>query len=521
MRKVDAARARVRALGAIVLGLAVLVCPSPGLRANGWEHAAIPFEALIKALDHEAEETRSRAAASLGYRGQPQAVPALLGVLDRPEPSHRVRRSVHTALGKLGDPRALPALHACLEREAREELRAGCATALATLADPRSLPILLEAFESDGHILVRSRVVDALGSFPQAESLALLTRLVSGEGNRSLRRRAIWALGRTGAPRATGPLLTALETARGESERLRIVEALGRLGDPAATGALAELLKTAESPALRTKTAIALAAVRDGSAHGVLVEMLSDELTAVRHFAVQGLKVQARPEAAAPLVALYRRLEGAVSSLGPTALVEKAPDVLSALGLQIEVLRALVELDPAAGLPVFLSGAAPREVARGSQRALKVAEGFYQRRRLALHGLGYTGSRDAAALLSGSAGLGSADPRLRAASARSLGVLGFAEAVDRLIPLLEDRSPEVRWTAAKVLGRLADRRAVAPLIARLSDGTAEVRRQAALGLGYLGDPAAREALARTAQGDPSELVRTAASYARDLLGEDG
>ena len=138
---------------------------------------------------------------------------------------------------------------------------------------------------------------------------------------------------------------------------------------------------------------------------------------------------------------------------------------------------------------------------------------------LTVHGLGYSRSRDAATLLAGRAGLGDADPRLRAVAVRSLGVLGFAEAADQVMPLLDDPSPEVRWTAAKVLGRLAERRAVAPLIARLSDGTAEVRRQAALGLGYLGDPAARDALARAEKGDPSRSVRTAASYAWELLGK--
>jgi HEAT repeat protein len=476
-------RYRVACLPILVLTL-VLWTPG-GPRANGWEHAAIPFEALIKALDHEAEETRARAAESLGYRGQREAVPAL---------------------------------HGCLEREQREELRAGCVTALAAVGDPSSLPVLLKAFETDGHILVRSRTVEALGSFPQADSVALLTRLLSGKGNSSLRRRAVRALGRTGAPQAAGPLLALLETARGERQRLEIVEALGRLSDPAATDALTALLATAESPALRTRIAIALAAVRDGSAHGALVGMLSDDLPSVRHFAVQGLKDQTRPEAAGPLVALYRELEADLSAPAPDDLVAEAPAVLSALGLQIETLRALIALDPVAGLPVFLDGAGPREVARASQRALKVAEGLYERRRLALHGLGYSDSRDAAALLAGAAGLGDPDPRLRAVAVRSLGVLGFAEAPGQVMPMLDDPWPEVRWTAAKVLGRLAERQAVAPLISRLTDDTAEVRKQAALGLGYLGDPAARDALARAAKRDSSGSVRTAASYALALLG---
>jgi hypothetical protein len=63
----------------LMLAFMLLVClPLHGLRANGWEHAAVPYEVLVKALQKGQAETRARAAQSLGIRGQPEAVEPLL-----------------------------------------------------------------------------------------------------------------------------------------------------------------------------------------------------------------------------------------------------------------------------------------------------------------------------------------------------------------------------------------------------------------------------------------------------------
>lgn len=46
--------------------------------ANGWEHGAIPFDALVKALNDGDTITRLQAAHSLGARGQSEAVRFLI-----------------------------------------------------------------------------------------------------------------------------------------------------------------------------------------------------------------------------------------------------------------------------------------------------------------------------------------------------------------------------------------------------------------------------------------------------------
>jgi HEAT repeat protein len=502
---------RSAALAAVLLVLCLLV--PTAARANGWEHAAIPFKALIRGLGEEAAETRARAAESLGFRGQVEAVAFLLKALRAPESDHAVRRALYTALGRLGDRAAVPDLHACLDKESREEMRGACVQALAAIGDPESLPMLLRALQEDRHPLIQARLVTALGRFPQPASIRTLTALLTGDSEPAVRLAAIRSLGETGAESALEPLLAALASADAD-ERAIVVEALGRLGHRGATEPLTKLLDRSEEPALRSRIVIALAALRDGGAYPVLVGLLADEVPAVRFYAVRGLRELGQPEAAGPLVSLYQDL---AVPLETPETIEGLARLLAAISLQVEVLRALTELDPAKGLPAFLDAAGGSAPPRNSQTALRIAEALYERRRVALYGLGYTGSPEAGALLAGPAGLDDEDPRLRATAVRSLGVLGLGDAVGQVLPMLEDEAAEVRWTAAMVLGRLADSAAAAPLAARLSDRHGEVRRQAALALGYLGDTRMRETLLELADDDPSQRVREAASFAAGVL----
>jgi HEAT repeat protein len=165
----------------------------------------------------------------------------------------------------------------------------------------------------------------------------------------------------------------------------------------------------------------------------------------------------------------------------------------------------------------LLAAAASRDVPRDSAEGLRLAEGFFEVRRSALVGLGYTRAQRAASFLGGRAGIGDGDFRLRAAAVRSLGVLGFPESFDRVKAALSDPSAEVRWTAGTVLGRLGWRGAVPGLLRRLADDHAEVRRQSALSLGYLGDRKAVGPLQSLARSDEREAVREAAAYAARLL----
>ena len=97
--------------------LAAAIAWSSVAAANGWEHATVPFETLVKALNFEGPATRARAAASLGYREQPVAVEPLLKRLAKTESNRTVRRrspksstrpDAKTMLGKI---RTVPQFH--------------------------------------------------------------------------------------------------------------------------------------------------------------------------------------------------------------------------------------------------------------------------------------------------------------------------------------------------------------------------------------------------------------------------
>jgi len=503
-----------RVLGALMV--AVALSPTPA-RANGWEHGAVPFEALVQALRFEHAATRARAAQSLGYRGQPEGVEPLLARLRAPERDPHVRRAIYGALGQLGDARALPALRGCLERETRAELRGDCVSALGGIGGEQALEAVLRAARSDPSFLVRSRAVDALGAFDDERAVKALVAVLEGS-NHSLRRRAITALGRTGAAAAAPPLLRVLARAEGTEIRIALVDALAALGQRSAVAPLRRLAAEAEDAELRAHAAVALGAVRDGSAYPTLVALLSDEVPAVRYFALDALRKLGRPEGAAPVSALSLGISERLARRSGAALVEDALATAGALSLQVLALQALTELDASAGLEAFRAAAHPRrDLPRDSAAALRIAEGFYRVRRAALYGLGYTGAEAAVDLLLGEAGVQDPDPRLRALAVRALGVLGFERGLPAVVGALEDPAAEVRWTAASVLGRTGAPGAVEPLLRRLEDAHAQVRRQAALSLGYLGAARARAALQRLAREDPSAEVREAAAYGAALL----
>ena len=265
---------------------------------------------------------------------------------------------------------------------------------------------------------------------------------------------------------------------------------------------------------MRAAIAVALGASRDGDAAETLLALLEDPVPAVRYVAVDGLQSLGVRSAAPHLAALAEREAATLAGRMPADLIADRLRTVAALSLQRRALRAAVALDAPNAAPALLEAAAALAIPRDSTAGLEIAAAVYQRRRIALNGLGYaTGEHraPAQALLLGPGGIGDADARLRAVAVRSLGVLDAPGAADRIRPLLgRDPSADVRMTAARVLGLLHDRGSGAALLAALDDPHALVRKEAALALGHLRAPAARARLEALAERDRADAVRDAA-----------
>lgn len=511
--------------------VAALIVPPTPTFANGWEHGAVPFDALVDALDFEESPTRQKAAESLGFRGQPEAVPHLIAALERPEPAPSVRSAIYLALGNLGDPRARDTLLGCLETETREELRADCTQALGGIRDREVPSTLLRLILARNSVLVKARAVDALGGFDQPSTVEALGALAGGSttcsakpaidrdalsamSSRALAPRAIAALGQIDHPCA-GDALAALLMDRGsEQYQARIVAALIESPSPKAEPGLRAIIESEMDDRLRAAATVALAAAgRRDDLTAVLTSLLSDPAPLVQYQAIQSLRSAGDVSAAVPLIAYASELTGTLQERTEADLLEETVIVLGEASLLDAAIRTLTKLDAAAGAALFLRAAKPRPIESQSAAALAVKSAFYQVRRAALYGLGYTNSPDAWRFLNGGGGISDPDARLRAVAARSIAVLGFEGSAESLITLLHDPKAEVRWTAADALGPLGDTSAVPALAKALADKDARVRESAARALSYLPAQSAANALRRLATEDTDSRVRAAAAFA--------
>jgi HEAT repeat protein len=522
----------------------VLLVATPAVQANGWEHGAVPYEALVAGLAAADAATRGQAAASLGYRKEARAAAPLLAALARPEPEPAVREALYLALGGLGPAAAArtePTLRGCPQRETRAELLAACVQALGELGTPGALAVLRGLLAGDAPVLVKARAVDALGRFDDAQAVATLAALAAPAGavtggTAALRPRALVALGRTGRADAAPVLLRALAATADEDETVLVARALAQLAQPATAAALAARLETAREPRLRYELTTAIAAAQGEGLVPVLQRQLDDATPAVRLAAVEGLRRRGDRAAVPALERLaLRELDALDLARAGLAVDSRATpgkrdgpgapgpgdtlDIVARCSLAAAALAALHELDAPAGRDVLLRAA--RVPPARDDDLPAAAHAVYQLRRVAWYGLGYTRSADAVRWLASAAALRDPDPRLRAVALRSLGVLEARAELAHHASMLRDPDAEVRWTAAEVLG-LAHVRAAAPALVRtLADPHALVRKAAADSLGWLRHAGARRALAERAQGDADERVRSAAILALSLVDDRG
>lgn len=122
---------------------------------------------LIKALSHRRALKRREAAYLLGEKRDPQAVPALVAVLESTEDPY-VKMEAAVALGKIGGPQAIAALLRCLETQQALPVRLAAVEGLAR--QPVSSEIIASLHrvaENDPNEIVRARARHAVQELEQ------------------------------------------------------------------------------------------------------------------------------------------------------------------------------------------------------------------------------------------------------------------------------------------------------------------------------------------------------------------
>jgi HEAT repeat protein len=406
-------------------------------------------------------------------------------------PSPPIATSAAWVLGALHATAEGPALVAAMRRGVLPV--AAALRSLVGAGTANEVPVVLE-FVADASPLVRDEALGAAAALLDphhpdgraVEPLAAALRDPRPAGAARAKMAAL--LGRTGASRAA-PLLVELARAQDTALRLAAIDALATLGpadDPGSEDALLEALASSDAT-LRLHAALALAQAGRERAREVLLARLDggDEV-----------------DRAAVLVAL-----GGVLSRAPTDVAIKR--LTNALDLAAGPERDSI-LDAVGQAPSPAAVAAIAFWARGAEPS--------DRREAAAVLAAHPG--DPAALGATRLLLVDADANARAQAAWTLGALGDASDVPRLLALVHASDVDTATDAAGSIGRIASRthapdlaaQALCPLV---SEPRASIRANALAGLGLAGAPCGDGSAERKALGeDPSEEVRAAA--ARDL-----
>jgi HEAT repeat protein len=405
------------------------------------------FEDLVANLKSPNAATRQEAAAALGKSRRREAVTPLAALVRDPEP--RVRLEVVRALRALRDASAVPALVTSLtdgDREVREE-------AIGTLVEiyserDRTGPVgrFLEIFsdEFDRTTIPPYAVVD-----PAAEKgLAGALR----DGDPAIREQAALALGILNARSALPDLANALR-------------------DP--------------DPGVRGAAATAIGKVGTNEDGRALIPLLADEDSRVRNRVLQAVGVLRVRDAGPALRQLYEvnrkretgtRVLAALARIGDPAQTDLFQEVVQDPDPERKRLavEGLGRISDAARLPAF-----KKDYQREKGDELRLAYSFaltllgdrafvdtivlsLPSRTLGTRARGYLLEMGPDILPDLYPYLADPDPEIRASLADVIAIIGDAEAIGRLTPLINDPSPRVADRANRAVEKLRRAQAARP-----------------------------------------------------------
>jgi len=390
---------------------------------------------LIKALGYGRDAAVPRdVAKALGELGDPQAVAPLVGALASSE--GQLRGAAAKALEQIGRP-AVERLISALD-SASPHVRRFAASTLGEIGDSRAAAPLIVALNDDDSI-VRENAIGALVRLGDSRVVPLLTGILANPAEASgVRWSAAQGLGQMGAKEAVAPLVAALA---GDDRLVRAsaAEALGAIGDARAVDGLVAALSDGDH-SVRVDAAEALGRMRAKSATKALIAVVQDEVVGVRRKAAWALGRIGDP----------RATEGLARALRDPArgVRDSAGRALSALGTPaLETLVAGL-LDADAGVSAVAAQALERMGWKLDTKGVRTPSRREQAKWDLCARIGKPAVAPVAAALRGR------DWPARARAAKTLGRIGDARAVKRLVPALKDADFHVRTAAAGALGAL-------------------------------------------------------------------
>ena len=484
--------------------------------ANGWEHFTIPIENILRDLDSDSAEVRSRAGNQLGIRKEKIAIPKILEALNREGITTQERKAFYASLGEIGDNRATTALVEALNNEVSPELRAEAATALGQLTDSRINQILLEAFEKDSSKMVSLRIVDSLGKLGDQSAIPTLVGILDSE-EKHLKVRAIRSLGRLRSQVSVSTLNSLLLNTKDKKIQGEIIDSIGAIGHRSSMSVLKVFLPEINDNFLRLRTISAIGQIKDGDSSKILNELLEDPSLDVIDFAINGIRKNKFKASRFPLNKLFKNLHNRLWSLDTEEILNNHLFAAKVLKIQTLIVGTLNEIDPVNSVDTFSLGSQPKRITSHSAHSFKINDLIYELRRISIIALGYTANPDSVKFVIDNKYTHDPDSRIRAAAIRTLGVLQDLSSINYIIDGLTDDSYLVRLQSAIVLGRLGVDKAKAPLRLLLSDRHELVRWEAITALMYLKDEKSLNIVKTIRQTDPSRRVRIAADRFVDFF----
>jgi HEAT repeat protein len=404
-----------------------------------------------------------------------------------------VRETAAKTLGRIRDPDAIPDLIRILATDESPTVRQAAAVSLCQLRDPVAIPALLQFIQAYPKLSLS--IAEGIFQMGGAGVPTLLKVLESGDpGPQAI---AMDVLGRLGDLRAVRGLLKGL-TNTGEGVRIAAARALGQLRDRRIEPPLRQALSSETSPAVIATLLRALGTLGCEGEPAEFQRFLTHPSADCRAAACQLLARLGDTRSSAQLIRLLSAPESAVRREAALALGHlSAPQAVPAL---IELLTDPSDEVRAASCRALGSLQDPRSC---PPLCHALQDDYETVRIAAAAALGVLGDNRAVAPLCEAAALERlTEPQV--ACIRALGQLADPASLPHLKDLLK-RTPQVKTQAVVAIGQIATAEAVDVLLPLLEDPQAIIRYHATLGLGNIGDPRAIPALAKRIS-DPESLV---------------